>query len=130
MKGSKERLLDYIISLTKPDQKPVKSIEMLKKETEALQGETATKHSNISKLVFTGHEIETNNLFQKEIIGNTNSTVADLIQSLNNSDWVKKGLEYLPKIIDDNGSPCPFCPKNTITKAVVSDIKDEFSPIK
>jgi wobble nucleotide-excising tRNase len=59
-------------------------------------------------------------------MGNDNSTVASLINKLQNSDWVKKGLDYLPEAVDDSGKPCPFCQKNTITKAVVSSIREYF----
>ena len=41
LKGSKEKLLNYIINLPKPSQKPIKAIDNLKKETEALQGESS-----------------------------------------------------------------------------------------
>ena len=129
LKGSKEKLLNYIINLPKPSQKPIKAIDNLKKETEALQGEAAKKYSPVSIIKFTGHEIESDSLFQKEIIGNKNSTVAELIQNLNNSDWVKMGLKYLPEVIDEKGSPCPFCQKNTITETVVSEIKGFFDEI-
>lgn len=49
-----------------------------------------------------------------------------MIKNLANSDWVKKGLDYLPEEIDDSGTPCPFCQEKTITKNVVSNIKDYF----
>ena len=126
LKGSKEKLFQHMISLPKPKKKPLKTSEILKKETEALQGKEAKKHSLIPIMEFRGIEIESDPIFKLEIIGNTNSTVAELIQKLNNSDWVKKGLGYLPVLIGDDGAQCPFCQKNTITNSVVSNIKDFF----
>ena len=76
---------------------------------------------------FKGSSIESNTLLQKVIIGNENSSVAELIKSLDNQDWVKKGLDYLPKEIDDSGALCPFCQNRTITRAVVSNIRDYFN---
>lgn len=126
LKGKKETLLNHILGVDKPSKKPDKSTDELKKEVEALQGENAQRYSTIPTLNFTGDQIEANLLFQKEIIGNENSTVAELIKKLKNSDWVKKGLAFLPDEIDDTGQPCPFCQEKTITKTVVDDIKDYF----
>jgi len=55
-------------------------------------------------------KIETNEIFNEVIKGNENTTVAELIDKLNNSDWVKQGLTYLEK--SDN--KCPFC-QNKLT---------------
>ena len=126
LKGKKETLLNHILGVDKPSKKPDKSTDELKKEVEALQGENAQRYSTIPTINFTGDQIEANLLFQKEIIGNENSTVAELIKKLKNSDWVKKGLEFLPDEIDDTGQPCPFCQEKTITKTVVDNIKDYF----
>lgn len=126
LKGGKETLLNHILGVDKPLKKPDKSTDELKKEIEALQGENAQQYSAIPTINFTEYQIETNLLFQKEIFGNENSTVAGLIKKLKNSDWVKKGLEFLPDEIDDIGKPCPFCQEKTITKIVVDNIKDYF----
>ncbi len=126
LKGNKETLLNHILGVDKPSKKPDKSTDELKKEVVALQGENAQRYSTIPTINFTGDQIEANLLFQKEIIGNENSTVAELIKKLKNSDWVKKGLAFLPDEIDDTGQPCPFCQEKTITKTVVDNIKDYF----
>lgn len=51
------------------------------------------------------YTIEQKNIFQEVIKGNDETTVSELINKLNNSDWVKQGLNYLEK--SDN--KCPFC---------------------
>ena len=51
------------------------------------------------------YTIEKNNIFQEVIKGSDETTVSELINKLNNSDWVKQGLNYLEK--SDNR--CPFC---------------------
>jgi len=126
LKGQKEKLFKYISAFTKPAQKPNKTIAELKKEVESIQGENAQRYSSIPAINFTGHNIESNSLLQKEIIGNENSIVAELIKKFDNSDWVKKGLDYLPEEINDSGTPCPFCQEKTITNTVVSNIKEYF----
>lgn len=50
-------------------------------------------------------EIENDNIFNEVIKGNDETSVSELINKLNNSDWVKQGLNYLKK--SDN--KCPFC---------------------
>lgn len=125
-KGSKEKLFEHLNSLPKPAQQPVKTIENLKKEAEALRGENASKHPLLPTITFSAHHVETDPLLQKEIIGNENSAVAALITKLGNSDWVKQGLGYLPEEVEDSGVECPFCQEKTITAAVVANIKEYF----
>lgn len=51
------------------------------------------------------HKIEKDVIFQEEIKGNDETTVSELINKLNNSDWVKQGLKY----IKNSDNKCPFC---------------------
>ena len=62
-------------------------------------------------------EVETSDLWNKVIVGNKDVNIAGLIESLNMSDWVKSGQEY----IQETGI-CPFCQNKTITK----DLRDQF----
>ena len=128
MKGQKEKLLNYICGIDKPEQKPEKSTDDLKKEVESFKGENAQKYDSIPTLNFTAHQVESNQLFQKAIIGNEDSVASELIKKLGNSDWVKKGLDYLPSVdeINDTAEPCPFCQQKTITTTVVDSIKEYF----
>ncbi|MEK9494945.1 AAA family ATPase [Photorhabdus sp. P32] len=50
-------------------------------------------------------KIETDEIFNEIILGTNDSYLSALITNLNNSDWVKKGLDYLS--LSDN--KCPFC---------------------
>ncbi len=119
------KLLSFVESLKKPDSKPTKTIESIKEEVQALAGENAQKYSPLSLLNFSSHNIEEDTIFEKQIVGNENSTVSELINKLSNSDWVKDGLKYLPVEIA-NPEPCPFCQEKTITKDLFSSIKDYF----
>ncbi len=126
LKGKKEKLLRHLASIKKPAQKPDKTAEILKKETEALKGEKAQRYDTIPAINISASYAESNKIFQKEIIGNENSTVAGLIKSFKNSDWVKKGIEYLPVNIGADAAICPFCQKNTITNNVAYEIRNYF----
>ncbi len=125
--GSKKSLFDFIFKLQKPNNKPQKSIEVLKKEAEATQGENAKSYeeSLVKKVNFDFWNIENQEIFKEVIIGNENSQVAELINKLNISDWVKKGKEFLNEPKEENET-CPFCQQKTITKDLHQEIQDYF----
>lgn len=108
-KGSKDKLFNHIESLSKPATKPLKTIENLKDEVQAISGENAQKYSHVPKINFSASDIESNKIFSKEMVGNENSSVSELITKLGNSDWVKDGLEYLPNPPLEQNQNCPFC---------------------
>jgi wobble nucleotide-excising tRNase len=124
--GKKESLFNHLSSITKPSQIPDKTIGQLKKEVVAIHGSTAQKHNLLSAINFAAQHVESNQILQKTIIGNENSAVAGLIKKLENSDWVKKGLDYLPDKIENAGVRCPFCQEQTITKTLVENIRSYF----
>ena len=126
-KASKKDLFEHISKLKKPENKPQKTIENLKKEAEATQGENATTYdeSLIKKVNFDFGEIEEKEIFKEVIIGNENSQVAELIAKLNNSDWVKKGKEFVKEPQEGN-EICPFCQQKTITKDLYKEIQNYF----
>ncbi|MEA1968626.1 MAG: AAA family ATPase [Thermodesulfobacteriota bacterium] len=126
LKGKKDKLFNHLANINKPDEQPIKTSDQLKKEVEAIQGDDAQKHDLLSKINFTAHEVEQNQILQKNIVGNENSTVSTLINQLQNSDWVKDGLQYLPEPIGENAESCPFCQSKTITKSLFEDIQSFF----
>jgi len=126
LKGKKETLFAYLLSIAKPAAQPKATIPQLKKDVTALKGETAKPLPEISRLAFSQHSVESHSIFTKPIIGSDDSVVAPLIEKLENSDWVKQGLAYLPRDIDEEGIPCPFCQERTITPALVENIAGYF----
>lgn len=124
--GRKNSLFVYIADIQKPDEKPKKTIKELKEEAEAIKGDSAQKYELIQEYKQKLEEIEIDEIFQKEIIGNENSTVAGLIKELKNSDWVKMGLKYIPDVVSKEGERCPFCQKKTITNDLAENIKNYF----
>ncbi len=125
--GSKTVLLDYISKLSKPLSQPSKTIGELKKEAEATQGENAKTYDEnlIKKVNFEFWKIEEKQIFKEVIIGNENSQVAALIKKLNNSDWVKKGKEFIKKPHEEN-EICPFCQQKTVTQHFYQEIQSYF----
>lgn len=125
-KGSKDSLFTHVSQLTKPTSKPTKSIDDLKNELQSISGDNAQKYSGLSQITFSPQSVESETLFTKQIVGNENSTVAQLIKELGNSDWVKAGLQYLPSEPTEENSTCPFCQENTISTTLVDSIKNYF----
>lgn len=126
LKGQKEKLFNHLIYISKPAEQPKKNTDQLKKEVEAVEGDTAQKYTALPKIEIFLEQSEKNELFSKEIVGNENSSVAELINKLNNSDWVKEGLGYLSEGIGEKAELCPFCQEATVTKSLINNIKDFF----
>jgi wobble nucleotide-excising tRNase len=126
LKGQKEKLFNHIIAIEKPESVPAKTVEQIKKEVESIRGANAQKYGSLPKLQFSSNNIESDPLFKKQIVGNENSSVADLINTLKNSDWVKRGFVYLPENILKDGEKCPFCQQKTVTPEFVTSIKEFF----
>ena len=121
----KKLLFNHLLGVAKPSQKPDETINQIKKEVESIKGESAQKYDFLPTINFTAQDIESNQLFQTAIIGNENSAVAGLIKKLKNSDWVKKGLDYIPDEVENE--VCPFCQERTITKVLFENIKNYFN---
>ena len=108
MKGTLSKKIDFAkkclsIKLNKAN---LKSFEQLKKEYNELFKSSLQKRDNIEKLDFDEiFKIESNLIFNKVIKGNDKLTISDLINKLNNSDWVKDGMQY----IKNSNNKCPFC---------------------
>ena len=66
--------------------------------------------------------IENDEIWSKIVIGNNDVPIAKLISSLNNSDWVSEGRDYL----QDNGT-CPFCQQKTIDVNFINQLNAFFN---
>ena len=120
------KLLNFVQSLPKPATKPTKTIAPLKEEVQALAGDNAQKYTKLPSINFASTHVEKDVLLQKQIVGNENSTVAEFINKLGSSDWIKLGFEYLPEEVKEENESCPFCQEKTISKELLGSIKDYF----
>jgi wobble nucleotide-excising tRNase len=125
--GSKTVLFDYISRLPKSSSQPSKIVEDLKKEAEATQGTNAVTYNEglINKINYDFWKIEEKEIYKEVIIGNDTSQVANLISKLSNSDWVKKGKEYIKEPQKEN-ELCPFCQQKTISQPLYQEIQSYF----
>ena len=125
LKGNKASLLSYLLNVQKSQNIPTENVDSLKEKLQSISGENAQKYALLNELTIQTEKIETDDIFQKVIVGNENSSVSQLITKLNNSDWVKAGLKFLPKIKDEP-DVCPFCQQKTITNQLAENIRNYF----
>lgn len=123
LKGNKDTLFKHIVSLEKPEDELDYSVDDLKKEAQQLQGEAQSRQL-LSKVLINVEDIEQSELLSKVIVGNNNSSVASLIETLGNSDWVNTGIKYVH--IDGEKGVCPFCQQKTITQNFLEQINAYF----
>jgi wobble nucleotide-excising tRNase len=121
--GNKTVLFNHLVSVPLPAVKPIKTIEQLKEEVAAIDGDKATTYTVLPKISLSEILPEELELLKEIVIGNEDSPIAKLINQLKNSDWVSDGLQYLDDIEDET---CPFCQSKTITLELIAQIKDYF----
>ena len=143
LKGDKKKLFDYLYRIPNLDKKSeqtidglesiLKSIEEGKRVQSILKLDINNETENIPSITKDNSnktnnihdEIENNPIFQEIIISSQDNSVAQLIKKLQNPDWVRKGLRYLPQNIEKKVE-CPFCQEKTITVEIVNKIKRYF----
>lgn len=121
--GSKESLFNHLCLIPLLTSKPSKTIAHLKEEANAIDGDTAVKHSVLSTLNSFNLPPEDIYSLTEIIVGSKDSPISKLIGKLKNSDWVSDGLKYLDQI---DGPQCPFCQADTITEQLAKHIRDYF----
>lgn len=124
--GKKAKLFEHICKIKRPDAEPEKGISDIKKQVEELSGDSVSTYDEIPEITLYIEEIENNDIFSRAIVGNEDSVIAGLINELNNSDWVKQGLDYLLLPEEGHAETCPFCQQKTITKSLSEDIRGYF----
>lgn len=120
------KLLNFLEALPKSSERPQNSIDDLKHDIQQITGKNAQKIELINNISLSNLTKEYENVLNKPIIGNNSSIVSGLINNLQNSDWVKKGLDYIPRISNDEVGECPFCQQKTITKDLIESINEYF----
>lgn len=125
-KNSQDKLFTQLRETGKPIKKPKENTEFLKVKLQSISGDNAKKLDKLSKIIFSSPSVETETLLSKQIVGNENSTISQLIKKLKNDDWVKEGVEYLPKEPIKENASCPFCQEKTISNKLRESIESYF----
>ncbi len=126
LKGHKDKLFTHLQGISKPESEPEKSVQTIRQEVDALKGGSAQPQLRLTPFSFVAHGVEKAAIFSKSILGNTDSEIAALIEKLENSDWVKQGITYLPEDVGDTNLQCPFCQKDTISEKFTENVRSYF----
>ncbi len=129
LKGEKTKLYEYLHTIEKPASSPKHSIEELEKEISRLQQDNGQEVSPLPIINFEFEKIETDSILSKVVVGNENSSIAELIKRLGNSDWVRQGTGYLHKEHDGNNQLCPFCQQETISNNFIEELESFFGEV-
>lgn len=121
LKNNKDALIAHLLAVEKKDIDY--TITQRKQEAGELQDDANVKE--IINMISLGVvDIEESELLSKVIVGNNNSSIAKVIEELDNSDWVHQGMEYIN--LESNDRICPFCQQKTITEKILQELKNYF----
>lgn len=96
--------------------------EEIKDKCERVFSESLTKYKRLNKPKFPQLiDLQNEDLLNEKIIGKEDLEIGNLIKKLNNSDWIKEGLDYL----NETSDLCPFCQQN-ISKSLEAEIQSFF----
>lgn len=94
---------------------------ILKTKAETIFGEQPQLIVPITQVSFERIlEIETDEIWEKIIVGKADVDIAKFIQKLNINDWVNQGREYIQE------DTCPFCQQKTITDNFKTQLESFF----
>lgn len=126
-KGDKSLLFKHIHEeVEKSKEPPRRTIGDIENDITSLNRGNAQQLSLIPRYDIHVEEIESNPIFAKVIVGNENSSLADLINNLRNSDWVRQGMHYIHTTQNGENQQCPFCQQRTITNDFVENLEAYF----
>lgn len=108
-RGNKNKFKEKIYS-EENNKSELKTFEELKKKSEIIFNEDLKISEEFDLVDSNGlYELENNSIYTEKIIGKEDVDIAGMIKKLNNSDWVKQGIDYYEK----NNGICPFCQQET-----------------
>ena len=119
---SKISFRDKLLQESRTNRSPSVSLEELESKAATLFGPAPMREEpvnlpDIDRLV--SHAA--NSILSKKVVGKSDVDIAALIDTLNNSDWVKQGRQYY----DRNERVCPFCQQRT-TESLEKSLNDYF----
>ena len=126
LKGKKETLFDFLVTIPNPEIKPYKSIEEIKSDVEAIHGGSAQPYDLLQAAHLDSEEIESHKIYSEIVVGSSDSPISSLIEKLNNSDWVRRGLDYIGEVGSGESLECPFCQEKTVTSDLSLEISNYF----
>lgn len=105
-RGSKSDFCKKLLDEAEHNSSELKTLDVLAAEAATVFQDAATQEMAIAPISFDRFAVlEASPILARSIVGRDDVVVAALIGRLGNSDWVKRGVEYLAEA---DGS-CPFC---------------------
>ncbi|MBQ3714303.1 MAG: AAA family ATPase [Fibrobacter sp.] len=126
LKSDKQKLYEFIKSVHLPEIKPQRGIEDISRDASLYNKKDKVPIVPLSKIAGAFESVEEDPLLKKHIIGGTDSVVSNLINEIECSDWVKKGANYLDRLIQKGRNVCPFCQSEINAKVLAENIKKYF----
>ncbi|WP_194442796.1 AAA family ATPase [Pseudoalteromonas simplex] len=113
VRNSKSKFKERVVSESASNTADLKSKEYLIEKAKTLFGDTPESKPLISLTVDSSKlkELEQHQILKDRIIGKSDVDIAGVINKLNNSDWVRHGMNYLPQ----SEGECPFCQQSLLT---------------
>lgn len=121
--GSKESLFNHLSSILLSTTKPIRTIQEIKNDVNAIDGDEAIKQSLFKNIDYLELKSDDYDFLNEIIVGNNDTPISNLINKLQNSDWVNEGIKFLNF---PESSECPFCQSKTITQSLVDQINVYF----
>jgi len=122
VRDKKIKFKDRVISESENNTEDLLELEKLKNKaktvfSESLESVSLIREPSFQDLVL----LESSSVLSKKIVGKDDIDLADLIKKLNNSDWVRIGMEYL----DESDEKCPFC-QQSIDQSLEKELSEYF----
>lgn len=109
--NSKEKFFDKIFEFYEKHDNKLITYQKLEEQARSVFSKNITKIEKINNIDFAAlNKLESSDILSKKIIGKEDVDIGGLIKKLDNSDWVKKGVDYL----DKSDNICPFCQRPLI----------------
>jgi wobble nucleotide-excising tRNase len=119
--GTKESFQNRLLQEFKVNSSELLSKVELLKQAKTIFGERPQAIDTLPLLIVDRlKDIEELDIWQTPIVGKKDVPIADLIDKLENSDWVDKGQKFI------NGETCPFCQQKTINDSFKKQLEGFF----
>ncbi|EOD4150462.1 Translation-disabling ACNase RloC [Vibrio cholerae] len=113
VRNSKSKFKERVISENASNTADLKTKEYLIEKAKTLFGDAPESKPLIQLTLDSSKlkKLEQHEILQQRIIGKSDVDIAGVINKLNNSDWVRHGMNYLPQ----SEGECPFCQQRLLS---------------
>lgn len=119
--SSKQKLVDRLLAHVAGED-PLPTIESMTDNAAAVFVTDASTCVELPKVLqFDARSLDGYALFPQRVVGSDTVTLSELVERLENSDWVEQGVHYMT----DAGGLCPFC-QQVAPVELVSDLASMF----